>query len=60
MQGRLDVEAQCRGFLDLAKLAMSCLLNIIFNEPAVASLFGALPGLTPRALAVSVDSPYVI
>ena len=40
-QGRLDVEAQCRGFLDLAKLAMACLLSCIFTEPAVASLFGA-------------------
>lgn len=42
LQGRLDIETQCRGFLDLAKLATTKLANLIFQESALLDVFHLL------------------
>lgn len=41
-QGQLDIETQCRGFLDLAKLAGGKLVQIMFKEQAFLDLFQRL------------------
>ena len=42
LQGRLDVEAQCRGFLELSKEAVSHLVSSIFSDAAFLELFHKL------------------
>lgn len=42
LQGRLDVESQCRGFLDLAKAATGKLVEGVFKEPPFLELFQKL------------------
>ena len=42
VQGRLDVEAQCRGFLELSKEAVSHLVSSIFSDAAFLELFHKL------------------
>ena len=42
MQGRLDIENQCRGFLELAKEAVGHLVSAIFADTAFAELFHKL------------------
>jgi exocyst complex component 3 len=39
VQGRLDVDTQCRGFLELAKEAVSHLAASIFSDAAFIELF---------------------
>ena len=39
LQGRLDVEAQCRGFLELSKEAVAHLVSSIFSDGAFIELF---------------------
>lgn len=39
LQGRLDVEAQCRGFLELSKEAVAHLVSSIFSDTAFIELF---------------------
>ena len=39
VQGRLDVEAQCRGFLELSKEAVAHLVSSIFSDAAFIELF---------------------
>lgn len=39
MQGLLDIEEQCRGFLDLAKTATALLVKCIFSDTAFVDLF---------------------
>ncbi|CAK0787040.1 hypothetical protein CVIRNUC_010256 [Coccomyxa viridis] len=41
-KGRLDVEAQCRGFLELSKEAVSHLVSSIFSDAAFLELFHKL------------------
>jgi len=41
-QGRLDVEGQCRGFLELSKEAVSHLVSSIFADEAFIGLFHKL------------------
>ncbi|BDA50552.1 Exocyst complex component 3 [Coccomyxa sp. Obi] len=41
-KGRLDIEHQCRGFLELAKEAVGHLVNAIFADTAFAELFHKL------------------
>ena len=41
-QGKLDIEAQCRGFLVLAKSAVAHLVGTIFGDSALAELFQKL------------------
>lgn len=41
-QGLLDIEEQCRGFLDLAKAATALLVKSMFNDPAFLDLFTKL------------------
>jgi hypothetical protein len=42
LQGRLDIDAQCRGFLELAKEATGHLVATIFGDAAFAELFHKL------------------
>lgn len=42
LQGRLDIENQCRGFLELAKEAVGHLVASIFSDAAFAELFHKL------------------
>ena len=42
VQGRLDVEGQCRGFLELSKEAVSHLVSSIFADEAFIGLFHKL------------------
>ena len=42
LQGRLDIETQCRGFLDLAKVATVKLVELVFKEAAFLELFHKL------------------
>lgn len=42
LQGRLDIESQCRGFLDIAKLATEKLVDAIFVEQPFLDLFQKL------------------
>ena len=42
VQGRLDVEAQCRGFLELSKEAVSHLVSSIFSDAAFLEVFHKL------------------
>ncbi len=42
LQGRLDIESQCRGFLDIAKLATEKLVDAVFKEQAFLDLFHKL------------------
>ena len=44
MQGSLDIEQQCRGFLDLSKTATAQLVTSIFADVAFAELFTKLCG----------------
>ena len=39
VQGRLDVETQCRGFLELSKEAVAHLVASIFSDTAFVELF---------------------
>ena len=39
LQGQLDIEDACRGFLDLAKAACAGVCGSIFSDPAFAELF---------------------
>ena len=41
-QGKLDIEAQCRGFLVLAKSAVAHLVGTIFGDSALTELFQKL------------------
>jgi hypothetical protein len=41
-QGRLDIDTQCRGFLELAKEAVGHLVNAIYADAAFADLFHKL------------------
>jgi exocyst complex component 3 len=40
--GSLDVEAACRGFLDLAKEGAAACVAVVFSDPAFADLFTRL------------------
>lgn len=42
MQGLLDIEEQCRGFLDLAKAATALLVKSMFSDTAFLDLFTKL------------------
>jgi len=42
LQGRLDIENQCRGFLELAKEAVGHLVASVFSDAAFAELFHKL------------------
>ena len=42
LQGKLDIETQCRGFLVLAKSAVAHLVGTIFGDSALAELFQKL------------------
>lgn len=42
MQGLLDIEEQCRGFLDLAKAATALLVKSMFSDTAFLDLFNKL------------------
>lgn len=42
MQGLLDIEEQCRGFLAVAKAATALLVNSIFADTAFLELFSKL------------------
>lgn len=44
LQGSLDIEQQCRGFLDLSKTATAQLVTSIFADAAFAELFTKLCG----------------
>lgn len=39
MQDSLDIEEQCRGFLELCKAAVHLLVGTIFNDGAVLEVF---------------------
>ncbi|KAI3425101.1 hypothetical protein D9Q98_008479 [Chlorella vulgaris] len=41
-KGSLDVEAACRGFLDLAKEGAAACVAVVFSDPAFADLFTRL------------------
>ena len=43
-QGKLDIDAACRGFVDLAKLAMAALVQQMFADAAFSALFHKLCG----------------
>ncbi len=42
IQGLLDIEEQCRGFLDLAKSATALLVKSIFSDTAFVDLFSKI------------------
>lgn len=42
MQGLLDIEEQCRGFLDVAKAATALLVKSMFSDSAFLDLFNKL------------------
>ena len=42
MQGLLDIEEQCRGFLELAKAATALLVKSMFSDTAFLDLFNKL------------------
>ena len=42
VQGLLDIEEQCRGFLDLAKAATGLLVKSLFSDTAFLDLFNKL------------------
>lgn len=42
MQGLLDIEEQCRGFLELAKSATALLVKSIFSDTAFVDLFSKI------------------
>jgi hypothetical protein len=42
LQGRLDIETQCRGFLDIAKLAGVKLVDAMFQDAPFMDLFHKL------------------
>ena len=41
-QGKVDIDAACRGFMDLAKLAMAALVESMFSFPPFLQLFHKL------------------
>ncbi len=42
LRGQLDIETQCRGFLDVAKEAVAGIVGLIFADPGFAELFNQL------------------